>query len=230
MKDSKKFYEKLGTSKLSKLTSKQLTKAQLNFLKKYLSKDQKILDVACGFGRLTIPLAKDGYDIEGVDLAPNLIKDAKNYAEQENLKIKFCIADMRKLPYKNKTFDVVICMWSSFCHLLIEKDQIAAIKEMYRILKSSGQIIIDLPYFSKPTKQMEKFGKLTGKNKNILQRTIAGFKTQLYLHTKNTALDLLNKIFNLKNYEVKYRNIGRKKRLIIRIFAKTKTLDMAKVY
>ena len=214
MKEVKSFYEKLTTKGLADLTDKQLTQACVHFIKSKTTKDQKILDLACGYGRLTIPLAKAGYQIEGLDIAPNLIKSAKKMVWQAKINIPFKIGDMRSLPYADKSFDLVVCMWSSFCHLLTEQDQIKTLKEMLRVLKGGGLALIDLPYFKKPTKGMLKFGNFDRNNEHLFIKNMGGLQTTLYLHTKKSLSKLLANAL-LSNYQIKYDNIGGKKRIVL---------------
>ena len=58
--------------------------SDLEFYKKWLpkNKEAKILELCCGTGRLTIPIAKDGYDIKGVDYTSSMLERAKEKALQ----------------------------------------------------------------------------------------------------------------------------------------------------
>ena len=76
-KISNKTYSKLRAEGLKKLIYKKRTNLYIKFLKNFLVKKDKILDLACGYGRITIPLSKQAYDIEGLDLSQCLIQDAK---------------------------------------------------------------------------------------------------------------------------------------------------------
>jgi 2-polyprenyl-3-methyl-5-hydroxy-6-metoxy-1,4-benzoquinol methylase len=81
MRTPQQFYRELGARGLALRKKPENTKSELNFLKKILDKKQKILDLACGYGRFTIPLAKEGYDIQGLDLSPDLLKKAREDAK-----------------------------------------------------------------------------------------------------------------------------------------------------
>ena len=59
----------------------------------------KVLDVACGSGNLAIPAARAGAEVTGVDIAPNLLEQARRRAEAESLTAKFDEGDAEKLPY-----------------------------------------------------------------------------------------------------------------------------------
>ena len=211
------FYLKLGTIGLSCLTNKNISSSHLIFLKKHISKSQKILDLACGYGRLTIPLSKQGYNIEGIDIASNLIENAKKNALKENLKIKFKVGNMCDLPYKTNSFDIVFCMWSSFNHLLTKKNQVEAIQEIYRILNPSGVSIIDMPYFRKPTKKILQYGSFVGKSLHLFERKFGNLSTTLYLHNKNTLSGILQKA-KICSYKMKFEVVNRKRRLLLYIY------------
>ena len=73
--------------------------SDLRFYKKWLpeNKDAKLLELCCGTGRLTIPLAKDGYDICGVDYISSMLEQAKVKASEAGLEINFIEADIRTL-------------------------------------------------------------------------------------------------------------------------------------
>jgi len=207
--DSKKFYKKIEVKGLSSMANKEKTAAQIKFIQKFISQKNRILDIGGGYGRITIPLAKMGYQIDGIDLSPNLLKEAKQQAKIANLKLAFKVGDMRNLPYKDESFDIVICMWSTFSYMLIKEDQIQAITEMYRILKKNGLIIINLPIDTK-----NKINGGTFIKPNILKKDIMGVEHIVYLHTKETLNNLLQNLKNIKNYEIKYQNINGTKRLI----------------
>lgn len=73
--------------------------SDLEFYKKWLpkNKEAKILELCCGTGRLTIPIAKDGYDIKGVDYTSSMLERAKEKALQAGLKIDFIEADISSM-------------------------------------------------------------------------------------------------------------------------------------
>jgi|TARA_Y100000310_G_C20365926_1_gene661182 ubiquinone/menaquinone biosynthesis C-methylase UbiE len=200
LKLTKEHYQKLGSEKMASLMNKKRHSANLRLIKQHIPKNKKILDLACGYGRLTIPLAKAGYEIDGIDLAPNFIKDAKKNAKKENVKIKFKIGNMCDLPYKDDSFDAIICMWSSFNHLLKKLEQKQSLNEMYRILKPNGLGIIDLPYFGK-------------QKKNIRKDIINGVPITSFVHDEDSILNAIKKS-KFNKYKIKKEIIGERKRLI----------------
>ena len=140
---SNNFYKNLGVKGLAKQVSPERNR-DIEFIQKFCKKSDKILDLACGYGRVTLPMAKAGFDITGIDLAPNLIKQARLQAKKQKLTIDFDVGSMINLPYPEKSFDKVICLWSSFNHLLTQKDQINTLNEISRILKPKGIAFIEM--------------------------------------------------------------------------------------
>jgi len=218
MKTSKQFYTELKPERLAKRKKKIHTKKELLYLKKLLSKKGKILDLACGYGRFTIPLAKSGYDIEGIDITPSLIKKAKLDAKKEKLNIKFKVGDMRKLHYKNESFDNIICMWSAFIELIKKSDQIKTLKEMLRVLDKDGFALLELPYVPRIKKyiKVEK-DEFTLKKDNVIQSKISGIEILTYHHNKKTLRELMKKS-NIKKYKIFIDNFGGRDRLFLQFW------------
>ena len=79
--------------------------SDLQFYKKWLpkNKEAEILELCCGTGRLTIPIAKDGYSICGVDYTPSMLEQAKMKAIEAELVIDFIEADIRMLDLQEKS-------------------------------------------------------------------------------------------------------------------------------
>jgi len=67
-----------------------------------------VLDVACGTGNLAIPAARAGARVSGVDIAANLIEQARARAAAENLTIDFRVGDAEELPFPDASFDMVV--------------------------------------------------------------------------------------------------------------------------
>ena len=110
--------------------------SDLEFYKKWLpqNKDAKILELCCGTGRLTIPIAKDGYNIKGVDYTLSMLERAKEKAFQAGLKIDFIEADIRGLNLEEK-FDLIFIPFNSIHHLYKNEDLFDALKVVRNHLK-----------------------------------------------------------------------------------------------
>jgi SAM-dependent methyltransferase len=73
----------------------------------------RLLDVACGTGNLSIPAARAGAVVTGVDIATNLLEAARARARREGVDIKFEEGDAEDLPYADGQFDVVVSMFGA---------------------------------------------------------------------------------------------------------------------
>jgi SAM-dependent methyltransferase len=97
-----------------------------------------VLDLGCGSGWLSVYLAncQSELEISGIDLAPQAIKLAEQWASEDGLSIKFRVGDVAALPYEEGRFDAVVAN-SIFEHLTLELAQ-AALLEAKRVLKPGG--------------------------------------------------------------------------------------------
>ncbi|MBI2630195.1 class I SAM-dependent methyltransferase [Candidatus Pacearchaeota archaeon] len=187
MNNTEQFYNRIGKS-LEGFTNETNKKIILREIMKYLNKNQKILDAGCGYGRITIPLAKNGFDVDGIDISSRLIGTANRLKINENLDIKFTKGDLRKLPYKEKYFDVVLCLWNTFMHFIDYNDQRQVLKEFKRILKKGGIIIIETLYIDKALEDyMKKHDELKD---NYFFFRAGKYKTKLAIINKSNFIAL----------------------------------------
>lgn len=94
----------------------------------------RVLDVACGTGNLAIPLARQGAVVTGVDIAPNLLAQARERAAAENLAVTFEEGDAEQMPYADASFDVVVSMFGA---MFAPRPELVA-AELARVLKPGG--------------------------------------------------------------------------------------------
>lgn len=118
--------------------------ADLQFYKRWLppSKDTRILELCCGTGRLTLPIAKEGYDICGVDCTPSMLDQAKTKASEAGLKIGFVQADIRTLELGEK-FNIVFIPFNSIHHLYKNEDLFKVFSVVKNYLKEGGLFLLD---------------------------------------------------------------------------------------
>ena len=110
-----------------------------------LSPEDKILDLCCGQGPDSLELAKRGFaDVEGLDRSRYLIQKAKAQNKKEGLNVKFREGDARKLPYQPDSFDAVMILGNSFGYFETPQDDVRVLKEVLRVLKPWGKILIDV--------------------------------------------------------------------------------------
>jgi SAM-dependent methyltransferase len=99
-----------------------------------ISAGASVLDVATGTGNVAIPLARAGAVVTGVDIAPNLLVQARERAAAEGLSIQFDEGDAEALPYADETFDAVVTMFGA---MFAPRPELVA-SELARVLKPGG--------------------------------------------------------------------------------------------
>jgi len=102
---------------------------------------KKVLDLGCGSGRHVVYLAKNGFDVYGLDVAPVGLKITKDWLKQEKLKANLKLGSFfKKLPYKDNFFGAIVAV-QAISHGRIENIR-KVIKEMERVLKPNGLLFI----------------------------------------------------------------------------------------
>ena len=101
-----------------------------------IQRGDRVLDVACGTGNLTIPAARTGAHVTGIDIAPNLLEQAQDWAHAEGLSIRFEEGNAEQLPYPDASFDMVVTMFGAM--FASRPDAVAA--ELVRVTQPGGRI------------------------------------------------------------------------------------------
>ena len=101
-----------------------------------LKPGETVLDVACGTGNLSMPAARAGASVTGIDIAPNLIVQAEACAASEGLRIAFEVGDAERLPYSDGAFQTVVTMFGAMFAARPER----ASAELLRATRSGGRI------------------------------------------------------------------------------------------
>lgn len=107
--------------------------------------NEHILDVACGTGALTRFVAKSiGLTgrVVGLDISPDMLAVARTITTEgaQTAPIEWYEGNVNSLPFENETFDLVFCAFG----LMFFPDQIAALREMRRVLKPDGRIALSV--------------------------------------------------------------------------------------
>jgi SAM-dependent methyltransferase len=102
---------------------------------------QRALDVPCGRGRLTFPLARMGIMMTGVDLSALYIRHNRREARAESLDIRFCAGDMRRIDFKDE-FDAAFNWGGSFGYFS-DADSLEFCRRILRALKPGGQLLLE---------------------------------------------------------------------------------------
>ncbi|MDH5234518.1 MAG: class I SAM-dependent methyltransferase [Gemmatimonadota bacterium] len=100
----------------------------------------RLLDLACGQGRHAHLLAEAGFDVDGLDLSPDLLALARKRGS--GARLRYTRGDMRKLPARwAGRFDAVVNLFTSFGFFADARDDARVIRECARVLKPGGTML-----------------------------------------------------------------------------------------
>ncbi len=140
------WYKKIWTLDIKDQSWVEDTKRQVDFLieKLGLIGGERILDLACGFGRHSLELARRGFDVTGVDITPEYIKYASEQAKNEKLNARFICSDIRDVSFENE-FDVVLNMADGAVGYLENDDEnLKIFAVVSKALRSGGKHFMDI--------------------------------------------------------------------------------------
>jgi SAM-dependent methyltransferase len=128
------------------MISPELTAGEVDFLEAALALPAggEVLDVACGYGRHAIGLARRGYRVTGVDFNPHYLEAAGRDATAAGAETaaRWVMADMRALPFE-RDFDGVYSYFTSFGYFSDEENE-RVLAGVARALRPGGRFLLDV--------------------------------------------------------------------------------------
>ncbi len=106
------------------------------------TKQNHILDAACGAGRHSIYLASKGFKVVGFDLSKTLLLKAKEDAKNRLVENNFVCADLREIYFRKK-FDLIINLFTSFGYFKNDKENFKFINTSFSLLNENGFYVLD---------------------------------------------------------------------------------------
>lgn len=103
----------------------------------------RILDLACGNGGYAIELAKQGFEVEGVDLSEAMILAARESAAKANTHVVFSVADMAD-PLPANRYEGVLFIGNSLVHALSLTAVTRILTNIHRSLKPGGTLVMQI--------------------------------------------------------------------------------------
>lgn len=116
------------------------TDSELDFLLGKIHAEDEVLDMGCGTGRFTIPLAERVKSVSGLDLSPMMLATARKKLADRGLEADLREGDMAALPFADASFDVVVSMLA-LMHIPRE-DRQQVFREVARVLRPGGRLLI----------------------------------------------------------------------------------------
>lgn len=114
---------------------------------KYLREGDKILDIGCGFGKISLELASLGYSITGIDINAEAVKLSKAIAKSLDLnkktkgKVEFKVGNASALPFRESSFDFAV-MQAFLTSVPNPQERFRIIQEAFRVLKPEGYLYL----------------------------------------------------------------------------------------
>jgi ubiquinone/menaquinone biosynthesis C-methylase UbiE len=118
------------------------TAAELDFIMNKVEPTESILDMGCGTGRFTVPLAATGADVTGLDLTQAMLDRTALKLQDAHLTAVLQQGDMAQLPFPDESFDVVVSMLA-LMHIPLA-DRQAVFLEAARVLKPGGRVLLSV--------------------------------------------------------------------------------------
>lgn len=124
----------------SGLSDEIFTDTELEFLLGRITKGERVLDMGCGTGRFTVPMARKGAQVTGLDLSQGMLDVASRKLAEQGLHADMHQGDMADLPFDDGTFDTVTSMLA-LMHVPLA-DRSAVFREVSRVLKPGGRMLL----------------------------------------------------------------------------------------
>jgi len=157
-------------------------KEDISFLSKWASKKQgPIIDLACGTGRVTIPLASKGYKLIGVDIHNGMLNEAKKKSSNLDLQIDWIEQDCTKLSLNIKS-NLIYSVGNSFQHFLTNVAQDGFLSSVNKHLEMDGYFI---------------FGTRFPSVEELLQPSVEEYWRTYTDHESNTRVD----VYTISQYD-----------------------------
>ena len=104
--------------------------------------DGKVLEVACGTGRIYLKMLEQGVDAYGIDISGAMLEKLREKAEERGLEPKVEKANMQDFDLEEK-FSLITIPYRSFHHNLNVDDQLATLETIYKHLEEGGKLILN---------------------------------------------------------------------------------------
>jgi 2-polyprenyl-3-methyl-5-hydroxy-6-metoxy-1,4-benzoquinol methylase len=186
---NKSAFEKIYSKPGAIWTQDDPPKKLVDLIKAGILKPCKVLDSACGEGTSAVYLAKNGFDVTGIDFSEKAIEYAKGRATREGAEVNFMVMDALKMENLADTFDFIF-EWGLIHHLPPEQVE-PYIQKIVKVLAQDGMHM---------TNSFNIESEAYGKKGERARKTPLG--TELYYYSKQEMHNLFSKYFEILQEEI----------------------------
>jgi SAM-dependent methyltransferase len=127
----------------AELAGTPLLEADLKFVMRHLRRPGRVLDLGCGTGRATIPLAHAGHQVVGIDLSQPMLAVARRKANDAGALVDFACGNIVDLSaFRDESFDAAVCLFSTLGMIAGRDARLCALIEALRVARPNGLLIL----------------------------------------------------------------------------------------
>lgn len=137
-------YEKVLDAYTKKAINTGLWASEQILIKKYFGQNTSVLDIGCGAGRTSMPLAEASYVVTAIDITPGMIRASRTLLkkmQKNNLNIKFRLMNVSDLKFPDNSFNNALFSFNGIEHLPGVEGKRKAFQEVFRVLKPNGYFV-----------------------------------------------------------------------------------------
>ena len=143
-----KYNQPVEAREYSRLVRGTLEPLEREVLVRHLKPGSRVLDIGCGAGREAIGLAREGFQVVGIDIAPQMVEAARANAQDEGLTITFRVRSVTTLDESPDSFDGAY--WAgSYQHIPGRALRIETLQRIMKVLTPDGALILVAAYGEK---------------------------------------------------------------------------------
>jgi SAM-dependent methyltransferase len=113
------------------------------YVEEALAAGGPVVELACGTGRISVPLAKAGVHVIGVDASARMLEVAREYAAMEGVELDLRLGDLREPPVTERV-PLVLIPFRSLLHMTTEAERLRALRAAREVLLPGGRLIFDV--------------------------------------------------------------------------------------
>jgi ubiquinone/menaquinone biosynthesis C-methylase UbiE len=136
-----KFSQREEVLSYSKKAREGLWEPEIVLIKRWFEKGGLVLNIGCGAGRESFGMERMGFSCIGIDISLPMIKEAIRLRGESSL---FLVADACSLCFSDETFSYATMVNQLICYIPRRKSRVSALREVYRVLKPKGRLILSV--------------------------------------------------------------------------------------